>query len=192
MLSVGIPAYNSNVSELLSALADQASHLPEVLEIIVLDDASEASILPEGFVAPKVRVLHHTLNQGRSKTRNHIASEAKSPWILFIDGDSGIHDGLFLSRWCDYLASTSASVVLGGSDYQTTRPSSDLFLRWHVSRMREQTGESFKTNNVAIQASVLTKFHLTRHFKDMGTRIPSSDLNCNKKKYPLKNTVILY
>jgi len=186
MLSVGIPAYNSNVSELLSALADQASHLPEVLEIIVLDDASEAPILPEGFVAPKVRVLRHTFNQGRSKTRNHIASEAKSPWILFIDGDSGIHDGLFLRRWCDYLASTSASVVVGGSDYQTTRPSSDLFLRWHVSRMREQTGESFKTNNVAIQASVFNQISFNEALQGYGHEDTLFGFELQQKKIPVE------
>jgi len=57
MLSVGIPAYNSNVSELLSALADQASHLPEVLEIIVLDDASEAPIKFGFFATPSTKAV---------------------------------------------------------------------------------------------------------------------------------------
>lgn len=154
MLSIGIPVYNTDVTELITTLAKQAEYLPWVEEIIVLDDASDISILSDQFNPPKVRRLRNEKNFGRSKTRNTIAMQAKGTWVLFIDGDSQVQDDSFLQRWVSYLENTSAMVVVGGSVYQNAVPVPEYYLRWRVSRIREQNTPSFKTNNVAIHASV--------------------------------------
>lgn len=189
MLSVGIPVFNSNVTSLVTSLVKQANDLPEVVEIMVLDDASEIQVLSDVLTNPKVKVVRHPENRGRSKARNTLASEAKSPWILFIDGDSSLLDEGFLERWVSIVKETQSLVVVGGSIYQSDTPDPRFFLRWQVSRCRELKSTAFKTNNVAIHASVFNHVLFNEALVGYGHEDTLFGFELDQKKLPISTVI---
>ena len=90
MLSILIPVYNYDCSELVAALDKQAVRLNINYEILVADDASEESFRQRNRVInerPNCRYIELSENVGRSRIRNILASEAQYGYLLFMDCD---------------------------------------------------------------------------------------------------------
>jgi len=163
MLSVCIPVYNTNVLQLASVLNSQAMKVGFPTEILLLDDASNESVIPESVLElSHVVVNRNQTNLGRSKTRNLLAQQAKGTHLLFLDGDSQIIHEDFLALWWKAIRQEEKSVFYGGSVYQESEPNAQHFLRWKISVTRESlslnqrrfSNTGFKTNNFVIEKSL--------------------------------------
>jgi len=166
LISVCIPVYNSAVFTLVHSLFEQAKDLDNKIEIIIIDDCSSSDWKSEN---KQIDNLCHYFelprNIGRSRIRNLFLKYAKGESLLFIDGDSEIISNTFLYDYLQVIESKNPQVVVGGSVYQTQRPSRSHFLRWKYSVCREsksadereKTNFGFKTNNFLIKKSLFSE-----------------------------------
>lgn len=140
MLSVLIPVYNWDIRALVGDLLRQAQDLDTPFEICALDDASEAQwrTLNRQIADDNgVRYAELPENLGRAAIRNRLGQMANYPWLLFIDGDSGVLRADYLQRYLAHLE--PGQVCCGGTQYADAPPSDpSLRLRWKYGRAREQ------------------------------------------------------
>lgn len=137
MLSILIPVYNYDCSELIKALHLQGERLKQSkggdYEIIVGDDASSKGHGVENVRKacnfPECRFLSPEKNRGRAANRNAMAREAKGNYLLFIDCDALVTRGDFLEKYYEETLK-GAEVVIGGIEAVGTQPSPDVSLRF--------------------------------------------------------------
>lgn len=162
-LSVCIPVYNTDVTELVEQLFHQSSFQSRKVEIIVIDDKSEPSWKTKlKSLEGKCRIIELEQNIGRSRIRNRFLNYAAGKYLLFIDGDSSIISSDFLSLYLTQLEQNNSLVLLGGSIYQKEKPERNKLLRWRYSIERESKSaelrmkgnHAFKTNNFIVQKSI--------------------------------------
>ncbi len=122
-VSVIIPSYNAAKTiarAVLSALAE-----PEVVEVIVVDDASDddsvalARACDDGH--GRLKVLEQAQNQGPSAARNRAIAESRAPWIALLDSDDFFLPGrmaglLAYSECVDFVADDMWQVSEGALD----------------------------------------------------------------------------
>ncbi|MFM7684014.1 MAG: glycosyltransferase, partial [Bacteroidota bacterium] len=80
MLSICIPVYNSDISELVDSLLNQIKELNYQIEICLIDDAStnpKYDVL--GFKHPKIIGYKNANNAGRAKVRNQFIDLVNQP-----------------------------------------------------------------------------------------------------------------
>lgn len=167
MLSICIPVYNSDVTELITALCNQAEQIEFPIEICVIDDAStHLNYDPSIFQYPIVSYQRNLENVGRSKIRNQFIDIATYSYLLFLDGDSRILRPDFLETYCTILKSSKVEVLCGASVYQTSIPDRSHYLRWKYSTVRESKSLKerlqnpnfgFKTNNFIIHKDIFSR-----------------------------------
>ena len=177
MLSICIPSYQCDVNELLTTLQNQAIQFPErIIEILVVDDASNPPIAINDDLVSSVRLIRNPSNLGRSKTRNVLCREARGTHLLFIDCDSKIISDHFLKNWFAISDQLETAVAYGGSIYQDETPPSEQFLRWKISTSKESktfeqrklSAGAFKTNNVLIKRSLCEKIQFNEQLNGYG------------------------
>ncbi len=136
MLSVLIPTYNQDCSELVEKLTQQGGELEEGFELIVGDDASSDIRVREALnrlaLLPAVRVIHNVSNVGRAKGRNLLAREAVGDVLLFIDSDAMVPPEFSLKRYLD--AIREADVVCGGLRHPDVNPCPQATLRFKYEK----------------------------------------------------------
>ena len=102
-ISILIPTYNGICLTLVQALHQQAEALPISYEIIVADDGStqQSTILTNRAINQMThcRYVERPENTGRAAIRNYLASQAKYPWLLFIDSDMEVCRADYLSLY---------------------------------------------------------------------------------------------
>lgn len=138
MISVCIPVYNFDVTELTDSLLQQASSMGYPIEILIFDDHSLSYFkeLNSKLSSRKdVSYLEFDFNIGRSKIRNRLADFATGHWLLFLDCDMVIDDPDFLKNYVD--SCTKAQVVCGGIKYGPKPNREELILRWKYGVFRE-------------------------------------------------------
>ena len=93
-LSILIPTYNYDVSQLVNDLLALSEKEQVDADIIIGDDASsDANCIlrnQELEHLPRVRMIHNEHNLGRAENRNRLAQECQGEWILFIDSDAQV------------------------------------------------------------------------------------------------------
>ena len=176
-ISILLPVYNWPVGELLTDLHRQAAAEPGLkFEILAFDDASPdlaQRAANRTAVAGLSGGRYHELpqNVGRAAIRNQLARAARHPWLLFLDGDSGLPDAQFLQRYRAAVATdVTTAVWIGGTVYDPKFPADPrLRLRWAYGRDREQRPAearrrtpyaAFTLNNLLIQADVYARVGL--------------------------------
>lgn len=162
MLSICLPVYNSDVRFLVGKLKAQADRLAFPVEIIVMDDASDAEYRAQYEKLPTgVRVELLPKNAGRSVIRNRFAGIVRYDWMLFLDDGVDIPDD-FLEGYAVYAKGSEPLVVCGGKR-NGSRPAYAQLLRWRYARKRENLPaeirtqrpyHSFVTGNFLIHRSV--------------------------------------
>lgn len=114
-LSILIPVFNDVCVPLVGALRQQAVKAGICFEIIVADDGSTAqeTLLANEAIAgmDHCRYIRRPQNSGRAAIRNFLASEARHPWLLYIDSHMSIGNPQFLQN---YLDAADAPVTYGG------------------------------------------------------------------------------
>ena len=142
MLSILIPTYNYDCTQLVGDLQAQALQAGIEHEIIVADDASPDTIYKVANRAindnPYCRLIELETNVGRARIRNLLAQEARHEWLLFMDADAKVVSPTFIA---DYMAHMEgdAEVVCGGLLHADTLPSPDVSLRYTYERKADKT-----------------------------------------------------
>jgi len=139
MLSILIPTYNCDLTNLVDVLQKQASKTALEYEIIVMDDASPQK---------EMRVQNERLNSvenctyviqkenlGRTATRQNLALAAKYNNLLFLDADVLPKHSNFIEKF-DVLSS-NWELIFGGIAYKEEAPKPEEILRWKYGKDRE-------------------------------------------------------
>lgn len=169
MISICIPVYNFDVTELTDSLLEQSNRIGYPIEILLFDDHSLSyfkNINSKLNNRKDVNYLEFDFNIGRSKIRNRLADFASGHWLLFLDCDMVIDDPDFLQDYVNVL--TKADVICGGIKYGKKPFREELVLRWKYGvyrecrkAMRRQMSpyNSFMSGNFPISSEV---FHTIR------------------------------
>jgi glycosyltransferase involved in cell wall biosynthesis len=178
-LSILIPVYNRDVRKLVQTLQAQAQEWDGPVEIICLDDKSEADIRALNRSLADLAGVHYeelAHNIGRAAIRNRLAAQAQYPWLLLLDNNVQLPEAGFLASYA--AARDQAPVVVGGSTYEPFAPTQLPFiLRWCYGRMREaRPGSirkkhpyaSFNLKNVLLRADVLRQHPLDERLHGYG------------------------
>lgn len=180
MLSILIPTYNYDCTELVHSLCVQATGIGVDFEIIVADDASTEPAVIRGLA--RIATMEHchllrgTTNVGRAAIRNRLVREAHGEWLLFMDSDGGLCTSDFLQHYMD--AATSGTVVCGSILHPEQCPSADRSLRWRYEKAAERRYtaalrnvhpyDSFRTFNFLAPKSVMEAAPFDENFKRYG------------------------
>lgn len=170
-LSILIPTYNYDPSQLVSDLQKQ---LPEDTEIIVGDDSPPH-------------------NLGRAARRNALAREAKGEWLLFIDADADVRSSHFIA---DYLtASNKAQVVCGGTGNLPACPRPEARLRYdyevkaekRLTLTHRQTHpySGFTTFNFLIERNLFLSIGFDESLKEYGHEDTLFGLELKRRGIPV-------
>jgi len=206
MLSILIPNYNKNITDLLADLDEQAKNEGIIYEILVGDDCSEISILQhykEFKILDSVHVIKHKDRLGRSANRNFIAGKAKYDKLLFIDSNAKVEDPYFIRKYLS--VSDLSPVLVGGVAYSDKPPlNPDYLLRWKYGRSREMksaelrnihASQSFSGFNFMIRKEVFDRIKFDERIKEyghedtlFGFRLKQDLLNIHHLDNTLKST----
>lgn len=148
MISICIPIYNFDVTELVDELLKQAIHINYPVEVLLFDDHSQAFFRQKNSLLASrsnVNYLDFDFNIGRSKIRNRLADIATGQWLLFLDCDVIVDDPDYLKRYIDNLS--KAKVICGGRKYGPKPFRKELLLRWKYGVGRECKTAFFRQVN---------------------------------------------
>jgi glycosyltransferase involved in cell wall biosynthesis len=141
MLSILIPTYNCDVTDLVNIIWHQCNHKSFDFEIIIVDDCStnlpvinnNQSLQNLSFC----KYIENTKNIGRTATRDILAKEAKYEWFLFLDADVIPKYDNFIDRF-NLAENKEAEVIYGGISYDYKIPERKKILRWKYGKEREE------------------------------------------------------
>jgi len=133
-LSVLIPYYHDDPADLLASLAAQLCGQKNRVEILIYDDGTgdkkvnanleniaKASAVPISlYFAPD--------NHGRSYARNTLQSNARAPWVLFLDADMLPTTDGFIAGYLAEIAKNEADILFGGFTVPRRKLSNDTEL----------------------------------------------------------------
>ena len=174
-LSVLIPTYNYDPSQLVSDLQKQ---LPKDAEIIVGDDSPP-----------------HTL--GMAARRNQLAKEAKGEWLLFIDADAQVRSKTFIENYLKTLPSLegAAGVICGGTANLPSCPRPAAKLRYDyevkaekrltLAHRRAHPYTGFTTFNFLIQRELFLSILFDESLKEYGHEDTLFGLELKRRGIPI-------
>ena len=132
-LSILIPVFNWDCTQLIKDLHFQGLTLEIPYEIIVADDCStdkdlqeKSRLVAETHENCRYFALPH--NIGRAAIRNYMADQSKYEKLPFLDCDAEVKDKKFLKKYVE--ASDKASVVCGGLTHPDEIPMKGQELRY--------------------------------------------------------------
>jgi glycosyltransferase involved in cell wall biosynthesis len=153
MLSILIPTYNYNITQLVNDLHSQAIKSFVNVEIIVMEDDSTLFLEENKKIGSLTFCKYIALkeNIGRSAIRNKLADTAKYEHLLFIDCDAEVNNPDYVQRYLAFCKENC--VVIGGTAYDENENNPDFSLRLTYGREREA-----KMAQERLQGSQLTHF----------------------------------
>jgi GT2 family glycosyltransferase len=204
VISVCIPIYNFNVTNLVQFLHNQADNTQMDVEILLIDDCSEEHFrIVNRELMQLSRVIYQELdaNIGRSKIRNLLARKSQYQTLLFLDCDVMITDELFLQNYVRYI-NRDENVICGGHFYQVEFPPINQLLHWNFGTNREVKGaqlrnmrpyQSFMTSNFTITKSLFTRISFNENLTNYGHEDTLFGLELQKqsvKVFHINNAVL--
>lgn len=179
MLSILIPVYNFNITDLVKDLHRQSTESAIQFEIICFDDASdELYRISNRNISRLENVIYRELpeNLGRSKIRNSLAEASRFDNLLFLDCDSALSSPNFIKKYIIHIE--NYHVVYGGRIYESNPPlSAEKKFRWFYGRKREsftvdqrfkEPYKSFMTNNFLIKKKAFLSIRLNENIVGYG------------------------
>lgn len=165
MISVCIPVYNRDVRPLVRTLAAQSAEVADGVELVCIDDASDAAFRAlNAEVAPSATLVQLEHNVGRARIRNLFLQHTHGDYMLFLDNDSIVPTG-FLKAYAALLPG-GPQVVVGGRIYDRHSDDREHHLRYLYGTTAEsraaaqrasQPYRSFMTCNFMIRREVLQR-----------------------------------
>lgn len=200
MLSILIPTYNYDITQLVGTLINQLKKIPIPHEIIVADDYStEATILEKNKKAltnyTQGIFLPLAQNIGRSAIRNLLANTAKFDNLLFLDADVIPKNNNFIKQYFEILNS-NYEIIYGGIEYQKERPEKKQLLRWIYGNSRESiTVENrnkapyinFLTLNFLIKKEISKQLRFNEEIPNLRCEDTLFSLEAKKKGIKIKH-----
>lgn len=182
MLSVLIPIYNYNISNLVFEIHKQATIANIKFEIICFDDSSlkytyENKLTIDSL--PHTRIISSEKNIGRIKSRQKLSNESNYNWLLFLDADVIPKSDNFIESYINKINS-NYEVIYGGFAYTNVKPNSDSILRWKYGKTFEEVSAK-RRNLKPYQIIISANFFIKRNVFD------KINLKINKKSYGLDN-----
>ena len=163
MISVCIPVYNYDAGPLARSLASQAAALEAEVELVFIDDHSDADWRERNKeLAGLGTYIELEENVGRARIRNMFLQHTRGDYLLFLDVDSEVKEG-FLARYAEVLDGRPA-VVVGGRVYDRRGDDKEHRLRYlYGTQVESKTLEwrrshpyqSFMSNNFMVRRDVL-------------------------------------
>lgn len=137
MLSVLIPVYNYDITNLLQDLYRQCTATGIVFEIIITDDKSDNNYIEKNkgeAIRLNCRFIENETNVGRTQTRKKLAEEAHYQSLLFLDSDTLPVADNFIANYIKVI--NKAPVILGGIAYKNDpgTPNTSLRLKYGIER----------------------------------------------------------
>lgn len=139
MISVLIPIFNYNVSNLVFSLNKQLTEANVEFEIIGVNDAS-SKFISENQSLSKIenfRLINLEKNIGRSKIRNLLKDEATFDWMLYLDSDVIPQKETFVNTYLNCIKSNKSKLYFGGIINKKNKPKDNEMLRWSYGKKRE-------------------------------------------------------
>lgn len=179
-LSLCIPVYNFDVRNLVKTLHREIKTKNLVVEIIVIDDASNSTFVE---INKEIQNLTNQFiflknNIGRSSIRNLFLNYITGDYMLFLDCDSQVNNENFLEEYIHYVEQHPKTLVLyGGREIGEEHIDQNRRLRWKFARERENLTldkrvmnpwKSFQTNNFLIKKEILIKHPFFEQLKNYG------------------------
>lgn len=165
MISICIPIYNFDITNLIGELSKQAKLCDSPVELVLIDDYSDDEFKEiNDSVCKEHKYIELNKNIGRSKIRNLFLDYVSYDCLLFLDCDSLIVSDSFIEDYISAYNTSNAQVICGGRVYERTSPSRSQRLSWVYGVKREsksyterqqQPYSSFMTNNFLVHAKVL-------------------------------------
>ncbi|MBQ8542746.1 MAG: glycosyltransferase family 2 protein [Bacteroidaceae bacterium] len=183
LLSILIPTYNYDCTELVSALVKQAQRVKGLsYEIIVGDDGStQKTIVAANRAINNMQGAVYWeagCNSGRAAIRNRLYERSKGRWLLFLDSDGMPLNEDFLSSYYSFIKDGAIGVVCGGVAHPPVLPSPKVSLRWqHETTYEKRTTiewrnrhpyANFRTFNFLIDRDSFSKVKFDEQVKEYG------------------------
>lgn len=162
MLSVLIPVYNYNVTELVNSVHKQLLATNINFEIICLDDKSNREITASNLSVEELSNTTYKLsntNNGIAVNRQILVDMAIYEWIILIDADVELKDENYITNYLNVL-NKGCDFVFGGFDYKNIVPQKSHLLRWKYGKKHEALLANSRNINpykVIIAANMLAK-----------------------------------
>lgn len=182
MLSVLIPIYNYDVSELVLDIHKQLVLSNIKFEILCRDDNSEHYISNNEITIQKLSFTQYITsdrNVGRIACRQFLADKATYDWLLFLDADVFPKTNTFIKNYLDCL-SKNFEATFGGFAYSKKILNHTQNLRWRYGKKFEEVDavkRNLKPHQLIISANFLIKKSV---FKTINSQI-------ERKSYGLDN-----
>jgi glycosyltransferase involved in cell wall biosynthesis len=199
MISVLIPVYNYNISDLVSEIHKQLEKTDTPFEILCYDDCSNNIKFQENN--NKINTFSHCeysilpKNIGRSAIRNKLAKDAKFDWCLFLDADVMPKNDDFISSYLKSILAKS-EVIYGGILYQEERIDHTHLLRWIYGKKREALPVddrkknpylSFLTLNFLIHKTVFNKVSFNENIPNLRHEDTLFSFNLRESKVKIEH-----
>ena len=149
MLSILIPTYNYDVTNLVFELHKQCEIAGIPYEIIIRDDFSEKEYKSiNGKLSELTNCLYkvNERNLGRTMTRKRLAEEAVYEMLLFLDADVIPVTTDYIKTYLPYI-SKKLPVIFGGIAYKSGSENNNTALRLKYGREREQKSAKERKKN---------------------------------------------
>ncbi len=180
MISICVPIYNFDVTNLVTELSKQIKSCTIPIELILIDDCSNHEYKALNKKACKGlghRIVNLTENIGRARIRNLFLEYVSFDWLLFLDCDSLIISDQFLQKYISTSIETKANVICGGRIYERTHPNKNQMLSWKYGIKRESKPvkerqknpySSFMTNNFLVSRYTLKQISFDERLSKYG------------------------
>ncbi|MBN2767036.1 MAG: glycosyltransferase family 2 protein [Paludibacteraceae bacterium] len=174
MLSILVPIYNHNVTQLISDLHRQATDQFIDFEIIAFEDGSVMHSDQNKAICKKLNCRHiaSEKNIGRSASRNLLAREARFEHLLFMDCDAAVCTEHFIEKYLAFCH--EECIVIGGTAYDPDEQNPDYSLRLKYGRQREartaaeRSKNNFATFNFLISKNIFSKVKFDESIRGYG------------------------
>lgn len=194
MLSICIPTYNTDCSELLDILEEQIAQLEETVEVLVCDDFSTDDVRKNQEACERngFSFFENQSNLGSISTRIKLAKNSSFNWLLFIDADMLPKTDEYVIKYTNFVTFNNADVAIGGCCYANEIKPFSLRLRYGRNR-EEISAEKRQLNpyNSILFGNILIKKELfSEVFNDFQDNAYGEDIYLSSSLKSLNKDVV--
>ncbi len=196
MLSILIPVYNFNITNLINHLIKQIKRDSIMVEILILDDGSHIYKKENRQLKKhnEIKYFEFETNRGRSFARNFLAERASYSYLLFMDCDVQIIQHDFLIKYYHFIKQ-DVKVVCGGLVYPEKHLiKKEQLLHWYYGVKKESKSlserskhpyQSFSSFNFLINRDLFLKIRFPEQINTYGHEDTCFGIILKRQKIPI-------